>query len=161
MASISVSVPVDKDWQLDDELELLIGSENAASLAASTPAGGTSVSTTPATVNPGGFGAGEFGAAAFGYDDVTPGFGAGDFGLTEFGENDESQRVLEHRYLPADTLAVLPVGVRLVDPVGNASALIETLVGLADLPQGASGIAVASTGNTNEARLTWTESPDV
>lgn len=41
MARIRVTIPVDPAWDAADKVVLLVGSENAGTLAASTPAGGT------------------------------------------------------------------------------------------------------------------------
>ena len=43
MARLTARIPIEPNWVERDKLLLKVGSENAANLAASTPAGGTTV----------------------------------------------------------------------------------------------------------------------
>lgn len=142
MADLTIRVPVRSNWIESDHVQLFIGTENAADLAASTPAGGTKVndqSARPGNVQ-GGFGQGQFGAGPFGGAHTV---------------------VIKHTYRSTDKCASLPIGVKVVDQAGNVSAVYETVKMLADPPRGARGLAIAATANTNEAKLSWTASPDI
>lgn len=163
MAELSAKVNRDLDWTEQDKLRLRIGSENAASLAASTPAGGTVVDEQQAWEGGmrGGFGADPFGQAPFGFSQVGYGFGEGEFGCGAFGINDAPRVQLSHRYRPDDVCAVLPIGVDVVDEYQNASSIVETRVGLNDSPDGIRDLAIAATATPLEARLSWTQSPHV
>lgn len=152
MANLSARVLSDKDWAADDALRLLVGTEDAADLAGSTPSGGTAVQEQPAWPGDGATRS----ASGGGY-----GWGEGEWGMGWFGVNEHPRALLEHSYSPADKCSVLPIGVVSVDVSGNVSPVVETLVQLRDIPVGARDLEIEATENTNEARLTWTESTDV
>jgi hypothetical protein len=161
-----MTIPRDIDWLPDDQVEMWIGTENAADLANSTPAGGalaTSQSPWPGGAGRGGWGAGTWGDFVYGSD--PEGFGYGDAGVVwgygAWGVNLAPPIEVEHDYYPADKCALLPVGVRIKDPAGNRSAVVEDLLQLADPPRGIRNLAAAATGNPNEVQMSFTESPDV
>lgn len=163
MALIIARVPRKIAWSITDQLQLWLGTENAASLAASTPTGGRLAAQVPAWGEGdahGGFGSEGFGEGGFG-GGGTYGFGDGEFGYGEFGIHDAPRAVLEAQHQSVDKCATLPVGVIVVDACGNASVLFETIAQIHDPPIGARDLTVTPTENTLEALLTWTESPDV
>ncbi|MBI1369044.1 MAG: hypothetical protein GC162_10370 [Planctomycetes bacterium] len=163
MADLKLKVLTDPDWQQEDKLQMVIGSENVESLADSSPAGGevtNEVELWPGNTK-GGFGSDALGEAPFGYSREGWGFGQGEFGYGLFGVNDVPRTLVEARVLPEDRCAVLPIGARTIDAIGNVSDVTETLVGLDDRPSGPLDPSIASTGQPLEARLTWTLSPDV
>ena len=125
MSLIRVSVTVEATWTDQTQLRLMIGTEGAADLVTSVPAGGTAA--TEQLVG-----------------DIPTG----------------QVVVLEHEHRATDKCATLPVGVHAIDAAGNVSAVTETVVQLADLPQ-----AVARPDVTGPApgsvTLAWTASPDV
>lgn len=165
MIQLTVAVPRDLDWPLDTKLQLFIGSENAASLAASTPSGGTQVD----ELRPwgdgdikGGFGQGAFGEGAFGEEGGAYGFGEGPFGEGPFG-NDLPDVQFTYRYNRTLVCCSLPFGVKAVDDAGNASAVAEGVVVIEDYPQGVRDFAIAAVAGPtpNKVGLSWTESLDV
>jgi hypothetical protein len=114
----------------------------------------------------GGIGAGGFGEGEpFGLSSVGYGWGsaASEWGYGAWGVNDPPRAVLDYLYnpTPGNVCTTLPVGVKIADEFGNASDLIETVVSIADPPQGVRDLDVHATASPLEARLTWTESPDV
>lgn len=160
---ISALVQRDPDWQPSDRLRLKLGSENAASLAASTPAGGTVVEEVEAWPPQlkGGLGSGPLGVDPLGSSSVGYGLGVGELGYGALGDNTAPRVLLDDEYFPTDVTGVLPVGVTVTDEAGNESAVMETVIGINDPPKGARDLAVAGTGTPGEAALTWTESPNV
>jgi len=163
MADINVKVPIDLDWLPTDLLELFVGDENVADLAASDPAGGERVSDRPPWEGSlrGGLGMDPLGTVELGFTATGHGLGDGELGYGALGVNDMPRAVLEHAYDPTDICGVLALGVKVADEHDNRSSVSETLVGLSDRPKGARGLTLASTGNTHEARLSWTQSPGV
>ena len=164
MARLAVKIPRRLAWAASDVLEVHIGSENAASLAASTPSGGSKVAELPAWGDEfvrGGFGGGGFGGGSFGFASGGYGFGMGEFGYGEFGLHDAPRAVIEFDYSSSDKCATLPVGVKVRDACGNVSDVFETVVQLHDPPRGARNLQVAATASPLQARLTWDKSPDV
>lgn len=131
-----------------DTLRLYIGTENATNLAASTPAGGTLVLAQAALVN---------GQAE------TYNWGLGAWGApgSSWGSGFTPASEITYQYKPIDKSCTLPVGVKIADAAGNESSVIETVIQIADIPQGVRNLAVQATLNSNEALLTWTASPDV
>ncbi len=173
MAKLTLTIPIDPDWSADDLLQLLIGTENAADLAASTPSGGTVEREVAVFANPamrGGWGFGSWGGPDddgidgnhFTWGGVPPhAWGDASWGSGAWWQGFYPDIVIEHDYDPTDKCATLPVGVRTRDQAGNVSAAVEQVVQIEDPPIGARNLAVVTTGSKNEARLTWTESPDV
>lgn len=164
MAEITLTVPINLDWPQDAALVLYLGSENAADLANSQPAGGTEVASVPAW--PGGterpkLGDAVLGETLLGVEATGYKLGDGLLGAGVLGQNDVPPAVLRYAYDPDDVDATLPVGVAVRDGAGNESAKLETTVQLADPPAPATDAAVGSTGNANEARLSWAASADV
>lgn len=164
MSDFTVRVPRDFDWLPSDQVELLLGSENAADLATSTPAGGTVV----ADISPwqdgierGGLGADPLGEAPLGFSSIGYGLGEGELGFGALGINDAPRLIIEHTYRPTDKCASIPVGVQIRDKPGNVQSGPETTATLADPPKGARGLATAATASPREVQLTWTESSDV
>jgi len=171
MAQITVSIPRDRDWPADARARLMIGSEGAASLAASSPSGGThvmDVNVWPAAGRlRGGWGApgtvwgatliswGQLGQVA-GWADPATAWGGGAWGVTMPGE-----LVMVYRYWPTDKTATLPVGVVVADAAGNVSGAVEAVVTLDDAPRGVTDMAIAAGSADNQADLTWTLSNDV
>jgi hypothetical protein len=133
VADLVVTVPRDADWTPAHRLGLFIGTEGAASLAASTPPGGTKVAEVPAAP------VGVLGAAPVEGEVIA----------------------IRHRYQPADVCSTLPLGVAVRDLAGNWGDKTETVVQLSDPPRGARNLRVESTGNAFEARLIWSASPHV
>lgn len=179
--TIKAKVMRDVDWGLGVTLRLMIGSENAAGLASSTPAGGTQVAEIPAwpeLAMLGGLGADGVGEPPLG-DSLLPfGLGEGELGYGALGVNDAARAVLEHRYQPADPCSTLPVGVVAVDVYGNESLVQETTVTLTEPPAGIRGLAIAAADGlgmgllgtdplgsdstlTGAVKLTWTASPHI
>ncbi len=163
MAAVKVTIPRKASWSTQDKLVLFKGTENAASLAASTPAGGTRIDDRPAweAGERRGRGSGVRGQGLRGY-----GPGSGVRGLGHRGDGLRgllaAERVtLEHRHNATDVCAQLPVGVKVEDEAGNLSTVVEAVASIKDRPRGPRNLAVGSTGNKNEARLTWTGSPDI
>lgn len=164
MSLIRVKVMTDVDWSLSDRVELWLGSENAASLAASTPSGGRMVLEVPAWGDAGvkgGFGADPFGGVPFGFSQGGYGFGLGEFGFGAFGTSDVPRVRLEYHYPPSDKCATLPVGVKVRDLAGNRSNVIETIATFHAPPRPARRLTVHRTLNILEALLRWEASPDV
>lgn len=164
MAKLTAKVPRRIAWSAQDVLELWIGSENAASLAASSPAGGAKVAEAPAWGDAfvrGGLGFDALGMNPLGYTSVGFGLGVGELGYGELGIHDAPRAIITHNYRASDKCAVLPVGVKVRDACGNVSTVFETTVQIHDPPQGARNLAIASTGTPLQARLTWDASPDV
>ena len=89
------------------------------------------------------------------------GLGEGELGYGSLGVNDVPRALIQASYNATDVADQLPVGVKVRDRAGNVSAVLETLAQLADVPKGARGLAITSTGNPGEARVSWTASPDV
>ncbi len=145
MARITVRVPVRSTWSITDRLRLYLGTENAASLAASTPAGGTLAAEVPARGD---------GAAVYGW-------GEGEWGEGGWGGSAFPRAVLVADYLSTDKCAQLPLGVRVIDAAGNESDVYEGAAQLADPPIGARDLTVEPTDDPLEALLSWTASPDV
>jgi len=160
---ISARVHRDLDWLPTDQLRLKVGSEGAASLSASSPAGGTVVQEVDAWPRQlrGGLGDGPLGEEPLGYSTVGYGLGVGGLGYGALGVNDAPRVELEHEHLPTDVTAVLPIGVTVIDEAGNESSVLETVVAINDPPKGARGLGAAGTGTPGEVALSWTESPDV
>lgn len=164
MATIRALIDRDGAWPPDTRLRLMAGTENAASLAASTPAGGAAVAEIPAWASlfdHGGLGAGGLGEFPLGLDAEVLGLGLGELGFGELGLRDEVRAVLERRIHPADVCCLLPIGILALDAAGNASLVTETVAEIADPPQGARGLAAAATANPGELALSWTESEDL
>lgn len=164
MATIRIKLITLLSWQPGDVLRLYAGSENAASLAASTPAGGVLVAEVepwPAGVARGGLGTGALGGAPLGYSSEGFGLGVGELGFGALGVNDVPRTTLEYEHLADDVCATLPVGVCIADAAGNESTKAEAVLQLSDPPQGARNLRVGSTGNIGEALLTWTPSKHV
>jgi len=147
MARIIARVPRKIPWLPSDTLQLWIGSENVASLAASTPAGGTLATE----------------VLAWGQGDAQDGYGwgQGEWGYGEWGNHNAPRAELEAEYTSADKCATLPVGVKVVDACGNVSVVFETTIQIHDPPQGARDVQVVANENTLEALVTWDESQDV
>ena len=164
MALIAAKTTVDLDWLENDVLQLFVGTEDAADLASSTPAGGTMVLEQDVWANnaqKGGLGMGQLGLAPLGFSSVGFGLGEGELGFGALGINDVPRALVEHHYDPTDKCAALPVGVKVRDRGENVSAVIEKRIQLADVPKGARSVTIAGTGSPREARLTWTASADV
>lgn len=164
MAHLTAKVPRRIAWSAQDVLELWIGSENAASLAASSPAGGSKVAEVLAWGDAfvrGGLGFDALGLNPLGHTSVGYGLGMGELGYGELGIHDAPRAVLTHEHRSADKCAVLPVGVKVRDACGNISTVFETTVQIHDPPQGARNLAIASTGTSLQARLSWDPSEDV
>jgi hypothetical protein len=164
MALIRVKVQRLSTWSPTDRLRLYIGTENAASLAASTPAGGTMVMDVPAFDGPSGS---EKGGLGFEQLDQAidvegaPAVDAGELDREELDVLALPRKVIEYRYFPGNRSATLPIGVKRADAAGNESAVVETVVQLADTPRAPRNVVAHATVNAGEVRLTWTQSPDV
>jgi hypothetical protein len=164
MALIRVKVQRLSTWSPTDRLRLYVGTEGAASLAASTPAGGTLVSDVPAFDAPGGAEKGGLGFEALDEAIDVEGSPAIDDGELDYEELDVMalpRKTLEYRYLPTNRSATLPIGVKRADSSGNESAVVETVIQLADKPRPTRNVVAHATVNAGEVRLTWTQSPDV
>ena len=169
MAVITATIPRDLDWLPDDTLELYVGTENAADLASSTPAGGTLVA--EISPWPGGVGKGGLGAPGLALGEFILGNNPGDgrmlgepgsvLGYGQLSIAMPAPAVIEYEYHATDKCATLPVGVSIVDAAGNRTTGPEDVVQLEDPPIGARSPAVAATANPGEVRLSWTASPDV
>lgn len=125
MGLIRMSVTVEASWTDRTMLRLMIGSENAADLAASVPVGGVMATELEVGSTPAG-----------------------------------SVVVLEHEHRADDICATLPVGVVSVDQAGNASAVTELVVQIADVPE-AVGRPDVSSGKAGSVTLTWPASADL
>lgn len=78
--------------------------------------------------------------------------------------DDDEPRTLAYEHVADDVCAVMPLALKVADGVdggGNVSDLFEGLIQLDDAPQGARDVAVAGTGETGEARLSWSTSPHI
>ena len=164
MALLAIAIPRSTAWPRDARLRLYAGTENAADLAGSTPAGGTLVVDQPAFAADeelGGFGEGGFGDGLFG--DAGPGWGFGDGALGDglFGDNDLPPARLSYRHIPTLRECSLPVGAKVLDADGNESAVVETLAAIADPPRNPRDVVASATVNAGEVKLDWTPSPDV
>jgi len=164
MATLRLTIPSDPDWLPGDQVVLMVGSENAADLAASTPAGGDESLTVsvPEHHAAGNLGGGRLGAGLLGAAEGAYGLGGGELGGGLLGVSALPRLTFERRYQPADKSASLPVGVGLRDAAGNQSAVIETQAALADppAPPGVGAITVTAAG-TGAAVLAWPASSDV
>ncbi len=136
MAKLVLTIPTQTSWSQSDTLRLLLGDENAASLAASTPAGGELVATTRPLegATRGGLDVGELdsdldtGPYLFGLDS-----GALD-GRLDFGSLPDAE--IDYEFTPADICAVVPYGVSIEDAAGNESGAFETFDQVRDRPKG-------------------------
>lgn len=158
MPRITLSTLPDFDWVASDELLLMVGDENAADLASSTPAGGVEKTRVPAWGSShlrSGFGKGPFGRTPFGYSTSGFGFGLGGFGTGAFGTNNAPLVEISATVFTTDPTAVLPVGVKAADQPGNVSSVSETLVGLNEPPRGARNLTVSGRVLPGEAALNW------
>lgn len=160
---ITLRVQRREDWPADARLLLYVGTENAADLAASTPAGGTEVMDEPVwpeRAEMSGFGRGSFGEGRLGTFTHAFGFGHGEFGRFAFGESCTPRRTLRYRYDAVDPCADLPVGVK-VSAAGNVSSVAETVVTFAQTPRPVTRFTVGPGSMHSVAKLTWTASPDI
>jgi hypothetical protein len=164
MARITLKTPRKIEWLAADTIDLMIGSEGAADLASSSPAGGTAVASVAAWDNAeqrGGLGFDPLGEAPLGYTSFGFGLGEGELGYGALGLNDAPRVVIEADYYPADKCAALPVGLVIRDTQGNRSDAVETIAQLADPPRGIRNLVASATANPNEVQLAFTESPDI
>jgi hypothetical protein len=170
MATLRVKVGRKTTWLASDRLLLVLGSEGAADLAGSTPAGGTVVQTVEPWPNngqtKGGWGAGRWGSwvaeprrHGWGLGPLTWRFGQGEWSQGAWGGSMPPRLVIEHVYRPAGACTTLPLGVKLRDVAGNVSDVLETVVEISDPPKGARDLRAVATVNDLEIRLTFTQSP--
>lgn len=169
MASLSVKIRAREAWDPKGKLRVYVGTENVASLAESDPPGGALAheqAAWPQLAEQGGFGAPgtQFGAPGSTFDSFTIlcGFGypGSDMSSFDFGRGCIPPRVLKFPYTPKDINASLPVGVSFVDSAGEESAVVETLVQIADPPRGASNLR-ATQDIPRNVNLLWDPSPDI
>jgi len=161
---ITLRVQPDESWGPDSVLELWIGTEGAASLAASTPAGGTKVSERrvwPDRDECSGWGRGQLGLGALGTFTHAYGLGHGELGRFPFGGPCAPPRVLNYKYNATNPCANLPVGAKIVGANGVSSAVYEELIELSQRPRAISALTVAKSYIPYYAKLTWSASPDV
>jgi hypothetical protein len=165
MATLRFRIGRKTSWQASDRLLLVLGSEGAADLASSTPAGGTVVQVVEPWPNggqtKGGWGAGRWGQGQWGLGPLTWGWGAGEWGQGAWGGSMVPRLVIDHVYRPTDVCTTLPVGVKLRDLAGNVSTVLETVVSISDPPKGTRDLRAVATVNDLEVRLTFTQSPNL
>lgn len=163
MASLSVRVPRDINWTPAHRVRLRVGSENAASLAASTPAGGTLLTEARPwqEIAPAGWLIDPLGAAPLGYPAEGLGLGQGDLFYGALGLSEAPRVLLQATVRPVDKLCRLPVGVDVIDEAGNVSAVVEQLIELSDLPRGVRRVTIEPGPSAGQAIVRWTRSADV
>jgi len=167
MATLRYKISRLGSWQTSDKLQLVVGTEDAANLAGSTPAGGTVVREVEPWPNAGqtqgGWGAGLWSEFLWGVGPLTWPWGAdaSEWGGGVWGGSLIPRLIVDVVYRPTLVCCTLPVGVKLRDLAGNISTVLESLVTIKDPPIGARNLRVASSGDALEARLTFTQSPHV
>lgn len=167
MATLRITIPPDSSWSDSDRVQLFIGTENAADLASSAPAGGAMVlqqPVWPGGYEPGGLGVDPLGVAPLG--DTLQGLGLGEspLGATPLGAASDPEIEIEYVHHAVLVCATLPFGVKVIDTAGNATVAVEGVAVIADYPDGVRNLqaaAAAAPGNENKCLLTWTESPHV
>ncbi len=148
MADLQIKIPRNPSWPVDTQLELRLGTEDASSLAASTPAGGVVVLTIPAW-GPGG---------VLKQEEI--GLGGGELGEGGLGGPEYPRAVLRYTYLPSKASCRLPIGISAVDEAGNRSGVLEAVLEINDPPQGARRLVAAPGASPGQVGLTWQRSKD-
>ncbi|MEM7626579.1 MAG: hypothetical protein AAF333_13365 [Planctomycetota bacterium] len=131
MARVDLHVQLDLSHEPDDKLVVYIGTGDRLTLAESTPPGGDQI-----------------------YERA----------IGDLADDDPAAVLkLSFEVTPpgVERVAVLAIGVAVLDTAGNKSLLFETFELVADHPSGVTPGQVASTDDPNQARLTWTASPQV